>query len=145
MLVVLDRNLLGQVGHRRVDTVCDSLNDKAIDIVDIAEPLNALLVCGTDVIDRVLHELVDLFAFTSDGFETSNDSCVVLSLDVIGALSPHLSLEEGLLAPHVHDLNHLADVLLHLLDELVDVGDDDHSLVDEGIDILGVPLEGVDT
>lgn len=136
MLVVLDRDLLGQVGHRRVDTVRDPLNDQAIDIVDIAEPLNALLVCGTDVIDGVLHELVDLLSFAPDGFESSDDSCVVLRLDVIWALSPHLSLEEGLLAPHVHDLNHLADILLHLLDELVDVGHNGHGLVDEGIDVL---------
>lgn len=45
------------------------------------------------------------------------------------------------LAPLIHDFNHLADVVLHLLDELVNFGNNFHGLVDKGVDVIGVPLE----
>ena len=55
-----------------------------------------------------------------------------------------LSVEEWLLPVFHHDLN-LSDVLLHLLNESVDVRDDGHALVDEWINVLGVPFEVNDT
>ena len=58
---------------------------------------------------------------------------------------------EGLLAfvkrlfPLFHKLVDLVDVILHLFDKDINVADDFHSVVDEGVNVLRVPAEGIDT
>jgi len=39
----------------------------------------------------------------------------------------------------------LVDVILHLFDKYVYIGDDLHGVVDEGVNVLRVPAEGIDT
>ena len=142
-LVVVDGDLLSKVGHRGVDTVGDALNDESVDIVDVCQPLLALLV-WLDVVNGVLHELGDLFAFDFGLLEAGGDSSIVQRLYIFGWESLGLSIVERSL-PLVHHLDHLSDVLFHLLDELVDFFDNLHGFVDELRDAIRGPDQGVDT
>lgn len=144
LLVVGDADLLGKVRHRRVNRISDSLDDESIDVVDVALPLWALFV-GTHIVCCVLHQLVNLFAFALNQVKSGHDRGVVKRLHILGGLSSVLSLEQGGLAPKVHGFNHFADVLFHLFDKLINLSHDCHSLVDEWIDVILVPLESVDT
>lgn len=74
--VVLVANLLSHVGHGGVNTIGNTLNDKTIDVVDVAFPFFALLV-GTNVIGRILHELVNLFTLATDSVESGNYSGIM--------------------------------------------------------------------
>jgi hypothetical protein len=55
-----------------------------------------------------------------------------------------LAVKEGLL-PLLHQVLHLLHVVLHFLDEVVNFLDDAHASVDELVDSLRVPSEGVNT
>ena len=63
--VQLDVDLVTQVLHARVDSGGDSLNDEAVDVVNVLEPYIALLV-RLDVVHGVSQELVDLLALGTD-------------------------------------------------------------------------------
>jgi hypothetical protein len=88
---------------------------------------------------------MDLLALAFDLIESGDNRSVVEGLNILGRLSPVLTLEERGLAPTVHDLNHFADVLFHFLDEFVNFSHDAHGLVDEGVNVIRVPLESVNS
>mmetsp|Transcript_20734 Transcript_20734/g.31851 ORF Transcript_20734/g.31851 Transcript_20734/m.31851 type:complete len:572 (-) Transcript_20734:732-2447(-) len=79
-----------------------------------------------------------------DVLEARHDQRLMGLLHVFRLEGLELPLEEGLL-PVFHHFLHLLDVVLHLLDEFVDFSDNLHGLVDEGFDVLRVPLKGLDT
>ena len=137
--VVLNRDLLSQVKHTRVDAVSDSFDNKAIHVVHVCKPQRALLI-GLDVVDRILHEFRNFFALSSNVFKTARYGSIVKLLDIIRWVWLHLPLVEGLL-PLIHHLNHFADIQFHLLDEFIDFGNNVHSIFDKFIDVVGVPLE----
>jgi hypothetical protein len=140
--VGLDVDLLAKVLHGGVNGDGDSLNEEAVAEVNVAEPVGALLV-GLNVIKSVSEELVDLLTLLADivlagldGGGVEVDNCV--------RLHGLLTLEERLV-PGGHDGADLADVLLHLLDEDVDLSDDLHAVGDEGVNSFGAPLKGLYT
>lgn len=142
--IVLVGDLFSKVGHGGIDTVSNSFNDQAIDVIDVALPLLTLLI-GTNIIGGVLHQFVNFLALASDSVEASCNSGIVQRLNILGQLSAVFPNEKRSLAPLIHDFNHLVDVGLDLSNKLIDLCNDDHSLVDEGIDILGAPLQGVNS
>lgn len=56
----------------------------------------------------------------------------------------HPSVEEGVF-PLDHHLLHLANVVFHQSDELIDFGDDVHSIFDEGVNTIRIPFQAIDT
>jgi len=88
---------------------------------------------------------MNLFTLTLDLIKTGSDGGSVKWRNIFGKLSSSLSLEKRSLTPQIHDLNHLADILFHLFDEFINIGDNLHSLVDKRINVLRVPLESINT
>jgi hypothetical protein len=77
-----------------------------IDVAEISWPLQLLrhlILFRTNVIIQVLHESMNLFAFTFDRVEAGSNSGIVDVLNIFGSLSPILPLEEWGLAPKLGD------------------------------------------
>ena len=140
--VGLDADLLAQVVHGGVDSHGDTLNQKAIAEIDIAEPVSSLFV-GLDVIKSVSEEFVDFLTLGTDVITAGLNRGAVEVDNCVGLLGL-LAFEEGLVPGH-HDGTDLADVVLHLLDEDVDLGDVLHANGDELVNAFGAPLEGFNT
>jgi hypothetical protein len=87
---------------------------------------------------------VDFLAVVTNFIETGLDTGVMGLLNILSEEGLVLALVEGLY-PSLHDVAHLAHVLLHLLDKLVNFSHDLHGLVDKGVNVVGVPLQGHDT
>jgi hypothetical protein len=83
---------------------------------------------------------MDFLTVVANVFEAGPDQSLVSLLDILSEECLIFTFVERL-APLVHDFDHLTDVILHLLDELVNFGNDLHGLVDKRVNIVGVPLE----
>jgi len=140
--VSLDADLLAQVVHGGVNSDGNALDQEAIAEINIAEPVSSLFV-GLDVIKGVSEELVDFLTLGTDVVTAGLNSGAVEVDNCVG-LHGLLAFEEGLV-PGDHDGTDLADVVLHLLDEDVDLGDDLHAVGDEWVDAFGAPLESLYT
>lgn len=138
-LVVSDVKLVLKEKHRSINTVGDTLDDEAVNIVLVGKPLVGLLV-RLNVVLSVLHESVNFLTVVADVFEAGANESLVGLFDILSEESLILALVEGF-GPLVHDINHFANIFLHFLDELVNFSDYLHCLVDEGVDVLRVPLK----
>jgi len=135
-------DLVGKERHGGVNSDSNSFNEESIHIVDVLQPHISLFV-GLNVVLSVSQELVDLFTLRADVVMAGSYSGTVELL--------HDVRLEGLLAfikrlfPLFHELVDLVDVILHLFDKYVYVADNLHGVVDEGVNVLRVPAESIDT
>lgn len=139
LAVVRDADLVGEVLHGALNTFGDALDDESVDVVDVGEPSARLLV-WLDVFHGVLHELLDLLAVVLDVFKSWHLHRLMELDELIRWPRLDASLVEWLL-PLYHEVLHLVHIVLHLFDQLIDVFDDLHGGVDEGINVLAIPLE----
>jgi hypothetical protein len=86
---------------------------------------------------------VDLFTLRTDIVLAGSDNRAVELLNDI-RLEGLLTLIERLL-PLFHESVDFVDIILHLLNEDINVSYDLHSVVDEGVNVIRVPPESINT
>jgi len=143
MFVVGDADLVGKVVHGSLNSLSHTFDNQSVDIVLVRQPSGRFFV-WLDVISSVFKEFVDFLSVVLDILKSGNDQSRVDLFKIIWEEWLQLSLEEWFLPRGHHSLN-LLDVLLHLLDELVLLIDNIHGLLDEWINVLGVPLQCFNT
>jgi len=120
VLVVGDTDLVSKVLHRGIDGFSDSSNHQAIHVVLVRQPSLRLLV-WLDVISGILQSFVDFFTVILDVLKSRDNQSGVDLLKIFWVEWLQFSLKKWLLPGAHHGLN-LLNVVLHLLDKLVLVG-----------------------
>jgi len=101
--------LLGEIGHRRVDSLSDSFNNMTINVAEVSWPLLLLWhlsLFRSHVVIQVFDESVNFLSFAFNDVETGSDHGVVDVLNIFRSLSSVLSLEQRSLTPQVGDCDH---------------------------------------
>lgn len=83
---------------------------------------------------------MNFFTVVTDIFKTWADESLVSLFDILSRHGLVLALIEWFV-PFLHDFVHFFDVFLHLFDELINFSNNFHSLVDEWVDVITVPLK----
>lgn len=143
MLIVVDVDLVSQEVHGSLNTDGNTLNDETINVVNVSQPGVRFLV-WSDVVNSILHEFVNFFSVSLDFIESWSDSSIVLLYQIIWSERLVPSVEEWL-GPVLHHLLHFLDVVFHLLDLSVNDENLGHALLDEWLNVLRVPSQGVET
>ena len=120
VLVVRNTDLVSKVLHRGLNGFSDSTNDQAIHVILVRQPSLGLFV-WLDVISSVFQSFVDFLTVILDVLKSGDNQSGVDLLKILWEEWLQLSLEEWLLPGMHHGLNFL-DIVLHLLDKLVLVG-----------------------
>lgn len=83
---------------------------------------------------------MNFFSVVSDILKARTNKSLMCLLNIFGWKCLILAFVEWF-NPLLHNVVHFSDVVLHLLDQFIDFSDDLHSLVNEGVDIITIPLE----
>jgi len=143
VLVVANVDLISQEVHGSLNTNGNTLNDEAVNVVNVSQPGVGFFV-WSDVVDSILHKFVDFFSISLNQIESWSDSSIVLLHQIIWGerLVPSIEERNG---PVLHHHLHFLDIVFHLFDLSVNNENVGHALLDKWLNVLRVPSQGVET
>jgi len=137
--IVLDVDLISKVFHWALDTFSDTFNDQPIDVVYVRQPRLGFLV-WLDVFLGNFQKSVNFFTMDFDIFKLWANQRLMVLFELIWWEWFHPSVEEGV-SPFDHHLLHLANIVFHKSDELMDISYDFHCIFDEWVNAWWIPSQ----